>query len=124
MFQMKMFNLGQKWHHLNASLRQAAEQTIMLFKMMVNDELIFGYDFTFAKPWLPTTPSKMFPLFAGTMNSRLTPEWRAFATKSRTNALSHDLADEYFPILPNDIKVEPIWWAFQSTICFKQEFSA
>lgn len=46
---MKMFNLGQKWHHLNARLRQAAEQTIMLFKMMVHDELIFGYDFTFAK---------------------------------------------------------------------------
>ena len=44
-----MFNLGQKWHHLNVRLRRAAEQTIMLFKMMVNDELTCGYDFTFAK---------------------------------------------------------------------------
>ena len=68
--------------------RRPSKQSFF-FKMMVHDELIFGYDFTFAKTWLPTTPLKMFPLFSGTMNSRLTPEWRAFATKFTSHEQMH-----------------------------------
>lgn len=78
----------------------------------------FSYDFTFAQPWLPRTPIEMFLLFAGTMSARLILEWRAFTTKSRRNALNHDLADKYVSVLPQNVEVEPIFSLLKAVLAF------
>lgn len=51
-------------------------------------------------------------------------DWYYFATKSRTNALNHDLADKYVSVLPYNVEVESIFLDPQSSTCIQHEFSA